>query len=151
MKLFVPALLSKTIQPGILASKKNSRLLLHHHVFNVTGWHKFIRGNIGLTRIRLYEYETCKIIFGNDIFTSQHLCGFWPDHTIYLNVSGNPVSRNNKIIGYITEFPCSGKNSNCSYHAGILSIVPFLDWIAEKTNILITGLSQQIYPEADNV
>ncbi|KAL1514112.1 hypothetical protein ABEB36_003428 [Hypothenemus hampei] len=130
----------ENIQPGLLFSKLENHLI-GEDLVNVTGWSTTTVLNLSVAETTLLNPDTCAYLYGDDFFQYQETCLEWKTHDYHLNLSGNIVSVQGRILGFLIRAPCTEHDLDCKNHYKVIKISSFLDWISRKSNIPIETLT----------
>lgn len=84
--------------------------------------------------VKFRNQDACEFLFGRQFLKSQEMC-LKSNSADPLDFLGDPVSLNNKIIGYQTTLPSCEPTYNCTQEYVFLSFIPFLDWISEHMKL----------------
>ncbi|KAH1004698.1 uncharacterized protein LOC109534794 [Dendroctonus ponderosae] len=129
----------KNIRPGVLMAKEELQLLGEVSL-NVTGWSTDIVSNLSLSEARLLNKDYCNLLYQPNYFPNQEACMEWEGENS-LTLTGNLVSTNQRVLGFVIRPACLSKIPQCLNHNKIVTIPPFLDWVSRQTNISIQELT----------
>lgn len=131
----------ENIRPGALMAKEELQLLGEVSL-NVTGWSTDVVSNLSLSEARLLNKDYCNLLYQPNYFPSQEACLEWEGkHSLKLTLTGNLVSVNQRVLGFIVRPTCLSKLPQCVNHNKIVTIPPFLDWVSRQTSISIQDLT----------
>ncbi|XP_076256828.1 brachyurin-like [Rhynchophorus ferrugineus] len=97
-----------------------------------SGWKANEDNNLQYYPVRLYATDICIFLYGSAFLRSQELC-VETLTTSSLDLVGNPLSVNNKLVGLLShDIDCMSYVTNCLTNTIIINVSQFFTWISEQ-------------------
>ncbi|XP_076274314.1 brachyurin-like isoform X1 [Rhynchophorus ferrugineus] len=126
-----PVQLSSSVQPIDLSSVPPLPGL---HP-NISGWVAGDDSRLKYNSLILHDVDTCIYLYGTEFLQTQELC-YEEYPSSGLNLVGNPITINNKLIGLLTfSENCVKHQSYCSDFFLIINLFPFITWIHTQIGV----------------
>ncbi|XP_076259628.1 trypsin beta-like [Rhynchophorus ferrugineus] len=107
---------------------------------NISGWKARVDNPLQYYPVRLHDIDTCIYQYGNSILQTQELC-FQKFSSLSLNLVGNPLTNNNRLIGFLTySLRCVISSTNCNADNAIINLFPYVKWIHTQIGIEVNSL-----------
>ncbi|XP_076256826.1 brachyurin-like [Rhynchophorus ferrugineus] len=115
----------------------------------LSGWNAREDNNLQYYPVELYDTDICIYIYGSAFLQSQLLC-FQKLTTASLDLVGNPLSVNNKLVGLVTNnINCMSYITDCITDNIVINLTQFLPWIHQQIGTEI-NIPNSNYSNIDN-
>ncbi|KAF7267978.1 hypothetical protein GWI33_018844 [Rhynchophorus ferrugineus] len=126
-----PVELSSSVQPIDLSTVLPSP----GSFANISGWRPKEEVKLQYLSVRLHDVDTCLYLYGTALLQTQELC-YEEYPSSGLNLVGNPLTINKKLIGLLTfNAMCVNTSFYCNNFHISINLFPFITWINTQIGV----------------
>ncbi|KAF7284685.1 hypothetical protein GWI33_021698 [Rhynchophorus ferrugineus] len=130
-----PAEITLYVQPIDLSTEKPA---LGTYA-KLSGWKTKEDNNLQYYPLRQYDTDICFYLYGSAFLQSQEFC-YQKLTNLSLDLVGNPLSVNNKLVGLLTyNINCMSYITTCITDNIIINLSQFVPWVHEQIEIEINS------------